>query len=180
MEEQKVDQETNSLADVDNIIRNHVLGSMGVGLIPIPVVDLVALTGIQLNMIRKIAKIYDVPFSENKGKSFIATIFGCGLPVSLGNTVASLIKSVPIIGQTSGSLAMPIVAGASTYALGKVFEQHFAYGGTFLDFDSKKARETYKKMFQKGKDIAEKFKEEQNSGTNPQTSTEQTADSANK
>ena len=38
---------------VDNIIKHHVWGSLGIGLIPIPVVDFVALSGLQLNMLRK-------------------------------------------------------------------------------------------------------------------------------
>ena len=53
---------------------------------------------------------------------------------------------------------MPLIAGASTYAVGKVFYRHFASGGTFLTFDPEKARAYYEEMFQKGKDVVKGMK----------------------
>lgn len=144
--------------DADKILRNHVLGSMGVGLIPIPLVDLVALTGVQLNMLRKLAKTYNVPFSQDKVKNLLASLIGGGIPVTFSNAVASLIKSVPVIGQTTGAVAMPILAGATTYAVGKVFVQHFASGGTFLNFDPEAVREYYAAMFKEGEKVASGLK----------------------
>jgi len=38
---------------------------------------------------------------------------------------------------------MPIVAGAATYAIGKVFVRHFASGGTFLTFNPEKVKDYY-------------------------------------
>ena len=38
------------------------------GLIPVPIVDAVAVGGLQLQMLRRISQIYAVPFSENRGK----------------------------------------------------------------------------------------------------------------
>jgi len=142
----------------DNTIRNHVLGSMGVGLIPVPVVDLVALTGIQLNMLRKLAKAYEIPFTQDKVKNLLASLIGGGFPVTFAGAFASLIKSVPIVGQTVGALAMPILAGATTYAVGKVFTQHFASGGTFLNFDPDTVKDYYYEMFKEGQDMASKIK----------------------
>ena len=142
----------------EGTIRNHVLGSMGVGMIPIPVVDLVALTGIQLNMLRKLAKAYDIPFSKDKVKNILASLIGGGLPVTFSAAFTSLMKSVPIIGATAGVLAMPILAGATTYAVGKVFTQHFASGGTFLNFDPETVKDHYYEMFKEGQDLAAKIK----------------------
>ena len=142
----------------ENTIRNHVLGSMGVGLIPVPVVDLVALTGIQLNMLRKLAKAYDVPFLKDKVKNMLASLIGGGLPVTFSGAFTSLMKSVPIVGQTAGALAMPILAGATTYAVGKVFTQHFASGGTFLNFDPDAVKDYYYEMFKEGQNMASKIK----------------------
>lgn len=139
-------------------IRNHIIGSMGVGLIPVPVIDLVALTGIQINMIRNLAKAYDMPFSKDLVKNIIASLIGGGIPVSFAGALASVMKTVPVIGQTTGALAMPILAGATTYAVGKVFTQHFASGGTFLNFDPAAVREYYYEMFKEGQEVASKLK----------------------
>jgi uncharacterized protein (DUF697 family) len=139
----------------EKIIRNHLLASVGMGLIPIPLVDLAGLAGIQLNMLRKLAKTYDVPFSEEKGKSLIAALLGGGIPSLGAESVISFVKTVPLVGQTVGSLTMPVIAGASTYAVGKVFVQHFASGGTFLNFNPEQVREYYAQMFAKGKAAGE-------------------------
>ncbi|MCI5168355.1 MAG: hypothetical protein D3903_20245, partial [Candidatus Electrothrix sp. GM3_4] len=42
----------------ERIIRNHMLTAMGVGLIPFPVIDIVGITGVQLNMLRKLSNTY--------------------------------------------------------------------------------------------------------------------------
>lgn len=142
--------------EIDRIIRHHMYGAAGVGLVPIPIIDLAGLAGIQVNMLRKLAKAYDVPFSKGKAKKIIGTIVGSTLPVSVSGTVASLVKMIPVIGQTTGALTMPALAGASTYALGKVFEKHFESGGTFLDFDTTVFKDYYEKMMKEGEKILSK------------------------
>jgi uncharacterized protein (DUF697 family) len=142
----------------EKTIRNHVIGSMGVGLIPIPIVDLAGITGVQLNMLKKLADAYDIPFSQELVKNILGSLVGGSIPVIFSRTFASLVKGIPIIGQTTGVLAMPILAGATTYAVGKVFVQHFASGGTFLTFNPEKVRDYYKEMLKEGQKVATKIK----------------------
>ena len=47
--------------------------------------------------------------------------------------MSSFIKSVPLVG-TAVVIATPALSVAATYAIGMVFIQHFATGGTLLDF----------------------------------------------
>ncbi len=138
----------------DTTLRNHVLGALGVGLIPIPIVDIVALTGIQLNLLRKLAAEYDVPFSEDLVKNILGSLIGGSIPVLFARSFFSLVKGIPLIGHTTGALTMPVLAGASTYAVGKVFIQHFASGGTFLTFDPDKVRDFYNEMYKEGQKMA--------------------------
>jgi len=138
----------------ESVIKNHVLGSMGIGLLPIPLLDMAALTGVQVNMLRKLAKIYDVPFSKDKGKHVLASLLGGGVPVVSAGAVGSFIKTIPVVGQTVGMLTMPVIAGATTYAVGKVFLQHFASGGTFLNFRPEEVKTYYEKMFKEGEKVA--------------------------
>jgi len=151
-------KESPSNNEINKIVRNHVIGSMGVGLIPIPLVDIVALTGVQLNMLRKLAKSYNVPFSKDKGKNVLASLLGSGMSIPIGNTLSSLVKAVPIVGQTTGALTMPVTAGAVTYAIAKVFTQHFASGGTFLNFNPDEVKEYYAEMLKEGEQIAGNLK----------------------
>ena len=160
-EQEVEDQETEEKeagSSTEITLRNHIIGSMGVGLIPVPIVDLVALTGIQLNMLRKLSKAYDIPFSRNLAKNIIASLIGGVIPVTFTGTLMSLMKGVPLIGLTVGALTMPILSGATTYAVGKVFIQHFASGGTFLNFNPDEVREYYYEMFKEGQEVVAKLK----------------------
>jgi hypothetical protein len=56
-----------------------------------------------------------------------------------------------MIGGLLGILAVPAFAGATTYAIGKVFIRHFESGGTFLDFDPSKAKAYFQQQFKKAK-----------------------------
>jgi uncharacterized protein (DUF697 family) len=111
------------------------------GLLPIPFVDLAAVGALQIQMLRLISRIYDVPFSENRGKALVAGIFGTVIPVSTGVGMASAVKTIPIAGTAIGALVTPALAVAATYAIGRVFIQHFASGGTLLDFEPPNYRE---------------------------------------
>jgi uncharacterized protein (DUF697 family) len=111
------------------------------GLLPIPFVDLAAVAALQIQMLRLISRVYDVPFSENRGKALIAGIAGTIIPASTGVGIASVVKSIPIAGTAVGALVTPALAMAATYAIGKVFIQHFASGGTLLDFEPPNYRE---------------------------------------
>ncbi|MDM8536954.1 DUF697 domain-containing protein [Desulfobacterales bacterium HSG17] len=147
-------KETDIKTDANKSIRNHVIVSMGAGLIPLPGVDLVAITGVQLNMLRKLSKIYEIPFSEHKVKNIVSSLIGGGTSIPVAGAFASVVKFIPVVGQAIGAVSLPISAGAITYAVGKVFLQHFASGGTFLTFDPDKVRDYYNEMLKEGKTVA--------------------------
>ena len=151
---ENVDATAGRAERLEKLAKHHILTSMGVALVPLPVVDMVAMMGIQLDMIRKVAAEYAVPFRQDAGKSIIASLMGGFLPVTLGCAAASLIKFIPLIGQTTGAVTMPVVSGAATYAIYKVFVQHFESGGTFLDLDPSKVKAYFAEQFAKGKKYA--------------------------
>ena len=128
------------------------LWSGAAGLIPVPLLDVAAVGGVQLQMLRRLSEIYAVPFSENLGKSVVASLAGAVIPASTATTTAmgvgSMIKSVPG-GQMVGALTMPVFSAAATYVIGKVFIQHFASGGTLLDFNPPDYREFIKTQREK-------------------------------
>jgi len=146
------------IESADKIIRNHIVWSMGAGLIPVPIADFFAVSAIQLDMVRQMCKLYDVDFKETEGKAVISSMTGSGL-ARLGARAA--IKFIPGIGTVIGGMTMAVLSGASSYALGEVFKKHFETGGTFLDFDMDRLTKMYKEKFEKGKKVAEKIKKEQ-------------------
>ena len=82
------------------------------GLLPIPVVDLAAVGGLQIQMLRRLSQIYDVPFSANRGKAIIASLVGTMIPASTGLGMASMIKTVPVAGTAIGAITTPAMAAA--------------------------------------------------------------------
>jgi uncharacterized protein (DUF697 family) len=114
------------------------------GLVPIPVVDLLAVGGLQVQMLRRLSQIYDIEFSENRGKAVIAALAGTMIPATSGMGAASALKAVPILGMLASGFVMPALSAGATFAIGKAFIQHFESGGTLLDFNPPDYREFVK------------------------------------
>ena len=143
--------------NANSIVRNHMIWSMGAGFIPVPIADFFAVTAIQLDMIRQLSRLYDVDFKETSGKAIITSLSGA----SVARMGSRAIKFIPGVGSILGGVTLAILSGASTYALGEVFKSHFENGGTFLDFDVSRLKRMYDAKFEKGKEVAEQIKNEQ-------------------
>jgi uncharacterized protein (DUF697 family)/CRP-like cAMP-binding protein len=126
------------------LVERFSLWSGVAGIIPVPFVDLAAVGGVQIQMLRRISQIYSVPFSTNRGKALIASLAGSMIPASSGMGAASLTKSVPVVGTAVSAIVMPALSAGATYAIGMAFIQHFASGGTLLDFNPREYREFFK------------------------------------
>jgi uncharacterized protein (DUF697 family) len=134
------------------VIRNCAWGAAGIGLIPVPLVDMMAIGGLQVWLVRELSKIHDVPFSRDRAKAVVSALIGVAAPAMLTGSVASLIKVVPVVGQVLTIAVAPGLAAASTLALGRVFNTHFKTGGTLLDFDAEKMAAYYKEELSKAKE----------------------------
>lgn len=141
--------------EISRIIRNHVIASMATGaLVPIPGVDIAAVTGVQLNMILKLSELYGKEYSESSARAWVGALAG-GLAARLG---ASAVKLIPGVGTLLGGASMAIMSGASTYAMGQVIVKHYESGGTQYDFDPDRFKTLFKEQFEKGKNFAEDLK----------------------
>jgi uncharacterized protein (DUF697 family) len=147
MTDERRDEQASQLVD------RFSLWSGAAGLIPIPIVDVAVVGGVQIQMLRKLSEIYGVPFSDNMGKSVLASLAGSLIPASTATTTAmgvgSLMKGLPGVGTVIGALTMPAFSAGATYIIGKVFIQHFASGGTLLDFNPPDYREFIKAQKEK-------------------------------
>jgi uncharacterized protein (DUF697 family) len=132
-----------------HLVDRFALWSGAAGLIPVPVLDWVTVGGVQIQMVRRLSQIYEVEFSENRGKALIASLAGSMVPASSASGVASLAKSVPILGALVSVFVMPVLSAGATYAIGRTFMQHFESGGTLLDFNPPDYREFFKAQKEK-------------------------------
>jgi uncharacterized protein (DUF697 family) len=135
------------------LVERFSLWSGVAGLLPVPVIDLAAIGGVQLQMLRRLSTIYDVPFSKNRGKAIMASFAGTMIPASTGLGIASIIKTVPVAGTAIGALTTPALSVGATYVIGMAFIEHFASGGTLLDFEPPDYREFVKPTMELRKTI---------------------------
>ena len=125
-------------------IKKYSLYSAGAGLIPMPLVDFAAISAIQVTMLKEVAAIYGVPFDTERGRSIVAALIGGLAGTNLGYGVGrTLLKAVPFVGPVLGGFSVSAMGGAVTWAVGRVFMQHFASGGTLLDFEPDKMRQHF-------------------------------------
>ncbi len=141
-------------AEADVLIDKHMLGAMGVGLVPIPVIDLIGVGAIQFTMIRKLAVLYGVEASDARVRTVLMSLLGGSVPAFGALPLFSLVQMIPVIGWTVGAGAASILSGASTYAVGHTMRRHFESGGTVDDFKAEAAKETFKDLMEKGKSAA--------------------------
>jgi len=142
----------------EKIIDRHMYWAVGAGLIPIPIADIAAVTAIQLDMLKSICDIYHIDYSKDTGKSWISALAGSTLTKALAKLGASAVKTIPVVGTAVGMTSMAILSGASTYALGHVFVNHFEAGGTASTFNTEDIKKFYKEKLAEGKDKARELK----------------------
>lgn len=148
------------LKQAQNIVNNYTAGSMGTGFIPIPFADQIALMGVQRKMLHDLTKLYDLPFSKDISQSIIRMLLNTLLSSQVIKVLfGNVIKFVPVIGTSLGGVSTSIFNGASTYAIGQVFIQHFESGGTLLDFKPEKIQKDLEEMFKQGTQKAKDLKE---------------------
>lgn len=154
-----VSAETQEIA-ANNIVKNHIIASITLGLIPVPLFDLAALTATQMNMLRSLSGQYGIPFNDSDTKSLLAALLGGSLPVLGILGLSSFAKLIPGVGSLAGSASLGVLAGAVTYAVGQVFIMHFEAGGTMEDFDPKQARVFFKRELEAGKTFVRGIRDE--------------------
>lgn len=141
----------------EQIIKNHAWFSALPGFWPVPLVDIVTITAVQLDMVKKLCKLYGCEYSEERGKSITTALISTTLGRIPGYAARSLFKSVPGIGWVLGGISMAAFAGASTWATGMVFKEHFDQGGTLHDLNPENFKKFYKEQLDKAKALLDEW-----------------------
>ncbi|MEL7021686.1 MAG: DUF697 domain-containing protein [Bacteroidota bacterium] len=114
----------------DAVIRNHALMAAGGGLIPLPGLDTAAVMGLQINMIKELSALYDVPFRVADVRTILSCVITTGLAKLIGQVVNTYTTLFDGLGTFSDNLTNGLVAGAVTFGTGEIIQQHFRQGGT--------------------------------------------------
>ncbi len=128
------------------IVHCHATCSAAANFIPIPILDSVVVAGVQMAMLRELARYYRKPFDAGTSRVLISS-FGAGFVhfgasrTSVAQQLASQVASIPVIGGFLRWGAWSGVLGAYTYLLGRNCVDHIELGGDFKNMsDSAWAR----------------------------------------
>ncbi len=140
------------IESAEKLVSKYMGWSAAAGFIPLPLVDLGAISLVQLRMLEEISKLYpEVKFKKSTAKEIIGALIGGSGTVLLAAPAASVVKVVPVIGGLIGALTEPAIASAFTYALGRIFIQHFEAGGTLLDINPEEHRKNLDEQIEAAK-----------------------------
>lgn len=117
------------------IVRKHMLTGMALSAVPIPLLDVAALTGVQLHLLDKLSQHYAVSFDKKLAKAKLLALLGSTLPATSIMSLGSVTKLIPGIGTLAGGASLSALSGAVIYATGSVFIRHFETGGTLETFN---------------------------------------------
>jgi uncharacterized protein (DUF697 family) len=140
--------------NTEDIISAHVIFAMTAGAIPVPVADLVAVSAIQYDLIRQLAAFHKVNYDADKGKTLASSLAGA----TISRLGASALKAIPGVGTILGIGSQIVMAGAATYALGKLFDSHFSGGKSLDNINLDSVKEQYNELLSKGKEYAKDLK----------------------
>lgn len=136
------------LEKVSAIISNKCKWSAAAGFIPVPYLDLAGLAAVQVKMVSELAEVYGKTVQQEAIKTSVATLLGVLATAGLAAPVAmSTLKLIPGLGAVAGGVSLGALGAAATYAIGKVFVNHFEGGGTLANFDVDKVKEDVKNAF---------------------------------
>ena len=142
------DVEDANLSRAGEIISSSVKWSIGAGLVPFPVLDLVALGAVQTRMLMDLSEVYGEPFGKEAANTIVSVLLGTLVPgAAAGAVMGSAVKTAPVGGTLAGMVSMSAFGAAATYAVGKVFTRHLAGGGKVGDFSAQSIKDELKAEF---------------------------------
>jgi uncharacterized protein (DUF697 family) len=143
----------NRTAGAQQITRKYATWAAGASFIPLPFLDVAAITALQAKMLADLSEHFGLHFELHKAKSLIVGLLGSTSLYGMFHGIpGTVIRAVPLV-NFFAVLSRPFVAGAVTYGLGTVFITHFEDGGTLEDFEpnSSRVQKTFHEAVAKGK-----------------------------
>lgn len=113
---------------VHNLVKWSAVQAVGIGVIPIPMADIVPLTAVQCRMWIKIGKIYGYDITQEAAKSIITSLAAGAIGKSVFRQALKALGLATGIGVGVTSALAGAVAGAMTYGLGVAAQEHYKSG----------------------------------------------------
>lgn len=119
------------------IVHRYAGVSAMAGLIAVPGLDVAALGGVHISLIRDLTAHYGAEFSEHSARNIVIAIGASLVPGAIGSVLGHRVLAVlPYLAHGAGLLLMSASSAAASYGLGVMFVRHFEAGGTLDSFDA--------------------------------------------
>ena len=122
--------------DAMKIVHRYVLVSAGAGLITLPIIDVSALAGVHVALIKDLSEHYGHEFSEHAARNILIAIGASLVPGSIGSIIGRrVLSALPFVTPLFALASMAGFSAFVSYSLGWIFIEHFEAGGTLQNFD---------------------------------------------
>lgn len=143
------DRETRAM----KVVKTWSQWSVAAGIVPVPLMDVALVSGIQVKMIYDLCQIYNVPFEKKSALAVASGLVGGSLSAGVARMAGEMaLKTIPYVEQ----VLQPTLAFATTYSMGYVFVKHFENSGTLVNFDAGKMNMYFQEQFEKSKKLFSK------------------------
>jgi len=140
------DRETRAM----KIVKTWSQWSVAAGIVPVPLMDIALVSGIQVKMIYDLCQVYNIPFEKKSALAVASGLVGGSFSAGVARTIGEMaLKSIPYVEQ----VLQPTLAFATTYSMGYVFVKHFENSGTLMNFDASKMNIYFHEQFEKSKKL---------------------------
>jgi uncharacterized protein (DUF697 family) len=119
------------------IVERHANMSTVGGILPVPILNVAAITAVMVRMVRQLSNLYGVPFQRNRAHALVIGLMGGVMPTGLASAATSALVYVVPGANVLGLVVSSVTAGACARSLGRLFIDHFESGATLVDFPSK-------------------------------------------
>ncbi|MFU8878271.1 MAG: YcjF family protein [Wenzhouxiangellaceae bacterium] len=134
----------------------HIVGfSLAAGTVgALPVVDMALVPGLQAAMLQRLAGLYRQRWTARSSAEFLG-LLGTGFAAAYGARLAgrSLVKLIPVWGQTAGALLGASASGAITFALGKAACAYLGRRNEGLAINAAALRQAYRDGLEQGRKL---------------------------
>lgn len=137
--------------EVESIIKRHAMFAAGAGMIPVPILDAVAVAGIQYKLAESLCQEYGVPFEPYRVKVILSSALTSLLSSLAANGIQAAAGGISIPGIIGGNITNAAVSGYLTFATGEILRLHFATGGTLEDLELGHYLDFFESQFKEGK-----------------------------
>src|SRR4051812_40651259 len=103
------------------IVKSSAGWALACGILPLPLLDVAALTLVNVRMLEQLAELYEQPFSRPRAESYLAALLGSFTAAELAFLVVKgPLMMIPLLGPLLGAGSLALSGGSITYGVGRL------------------------------------------------------------